>query len=41
MEKLTKGYDKFIQEQELNKLGKKVFETVVKKAVKPKQRGSK
>jgi len=41
MEKLTQGYEKFIEGKELNKSGKKVFETVVKKATKTKQRGSK
>lgn len=41
MEKLTQGYEKFIEGKELNKSGKKIFETVVKKAVKPKQRGLK
>jgi len=41
MEKLTQGYEKFIEGKGVNKSGKKVFETVVKKAAKPKPRGSK
>lgn len=41
MEKLTKGYEKFIKGQELKKNGKKSFNKTIKKAAKPKQHGSK
>jgi hypothetical protein len=41
MEKLTEGYEDFIKGRELNKDGKKRFDKVLKKATKPKQRGSK
>ena len=39
MEKLTKGYEKFMEGQELKKNGKGAFNKAIKKAVKPKQRG--
>lgn len=41
MEKLTQGYEKFIKGQELKEGGKKQFDKAIKKAAKPKQRGSK
>lgn len=39
MDKLTKGYEKFIEGKELNPKGKNLFEKTLKKATKP--RGSK
>ena len=41
MEKLTNGYEKFIQGKEVNSKGKEQFNKVLKKVAKPKQRGSK
>lgn len=41
MEKLTQGYEKFIQGRGLNTEGKAIFIKTVKKASKPKPRGSK
>ncbi len=41
MEKLTQGYEKFIKGKELDQEGKKLFDKAIKKAAKPKQRGSK
>jgi hypothetical protein len=41
MEKLTQGYEKFIEGKKLNKDSKAQFDKVIKKAAKPKQRGSK
>ena len=41
MEKLTQGYEKFIKGQELKSNGKSDFDKTIKKAAKPKQRGSK
>lgn len=41
MEKLTAGYGEFIKGKELKNNGKEHFNKVVKKATKPKQRGSK
>lgn len=41
MEKLTEGYEKFIKDQELKADSKQQFDKVIKKAAKPKQRGSK
>jgi hypothetical protein len=41
MDKLTQGYEKFIKGQELKADGKKLFEKAIKKASKPKQRGTK
>lgn len=42
MEKLTEGYEKFIQGKQINQSGKDVFNKAIKKAAKPKkQPGSK
>jgi hypothetical protein len=41
MEVLTQGYEDFIKGQELKKGGKKLFDKVIKKAIKSKQHGSK
>jgi len=41
MDELTQGYDKFIEGKEMVKDNKKVFDAALKKATKPKQRGSK
>lgn len=41
MDKLTKGYEKFIQDKELKEDGKQQFNKAIDKASKPKQRGSK
>ena len=41
MEKLTSGYEKFIEGKETNKNGKQLFNKTLKKATKPKQRGLK
>lgn len=42
MDKLTQGYEKFIQGKEVNKGGKKLFDKAIKKAATPKKpRGSK
>ena len=41
MDKLTQGYEKFIKGKELNKDTKEQFDKIVKKATKPKGRGSK
>ena len=41
MEKLTQGYEEFIKGKKLNKNGKKTFNKALKKAAKPKGRGSK
>lgn len=38
---VTKGYEKFISDKSLNKNGKDIFDKAIKKASKPKQRGSK
>jgi hypothetical protein len=41
MDKLTKGYEEFIKGKETTNRGKEQFEKALKKATKPKQRGSK
>jgi hypothetical protein len=41
MDKLTAGYEKFIQGKKVEQGGKAAFNKVVKKAAKPKSRGSK
>lgn len=41
MEELTKNYEKFIADKELNENGRELFEQVLKKAAKTKPRGSK
>jgi hypothetical protein len=41
MEKLTQGYEKFIKGKKTNPSGKSDFNKGLKKAAKPKQRGSK
>lgn len=41
MQKLTQGYEKFIDGKELKKDGKELFNKAIKKATKIKQRGSK
>ena len=41
MEKLTQGYETFIKGKELNTAGQKDFDKALKKAAKPKPRGSK
>lgn len=41
MIEVTAGYEDFIKGKETNKNGKEFFEKVLKKATKPKQRGSK
>ena len=41
MEKLTQGYEKFIKGRELVQGGKDAFNKAIKKAAKPKQRGTK
>jgi hypothetical protein len=41
MEKLTQGYEKFINGRDQKNNGKKAFDKTLKKAMKPKQRGSK
>lgn len=41
MEQLTAGYEKLIQGKQINQDGKKAFNSTLKKAAKPKQRGSK
>ena len=41
MEELTKGYEKFVKGKESKKNGKSAFNKVIRKASKPKQRGSK
>ncbi|MEO8172267.1 MAG: hypothetical protein ABI581_04255 [Sediminibacterium sp.] len=41
MQKLTQGYEKFIKGKETNSKGKELFDKAIKKAAKPKQRGSK
>lgn len=41
MEKLTAGYEQFIKGQEVKSNGKKAFNKAIKKAAKPKQRGTK
>lgn len=41
MDKLTAGYEKFIEGKELKKNSKKLFEKIIKKAVATKQRATK
>lgn len=41
MERLTAGYEEFIKGRELKKDGLQAFQKALKKATKPKQRGSK
>ena len=41
MEKLTQNYEKFMKGKEINPNGKELFDKTLKKAAKPKQRGSK
>ena len=41
MEKLTENYERFIKGKEVVKNSKERFDKVIKKATKPKQRGSK
>ena len=41
MEKLTQGYEKFIKRKKINKNGKLLFNKIIKKAAKPKQRSAK
>jgi hypothetical protein len=41
MEKLTQNYEEFIKRKELKEDGKEQFDKTMKKATKPKQRGSK
>lgn len=41
MDELTKGYEKFIKGKELTPNGKELFNKTLKKASKPKPRGSK
>lgn len=41
MEKLTNGYEKFIQGKKTNKNGKEAFDSTLKKTINPKQRGAK
>jgi hypothetical protein len=41
MEKLTAGYEKFIKGKELKENSQENFNKAIKKAAKPKQRGSK
>ena len=41
MEKLTSGYENFIKDKQIEKKGKSAFDKAIKKAAKPKPRGSK
>ncbi len=41
MDKLTQGYEKFIKGKDFKENGKELFNKAIKKATKPKQRGSK
>jgi len=41
MDELTKNYESFIKDKEVNKNGRKLFNKALKKATKIKQRGSK
>jgi hypothetical protein len=41
MAEVTKGYEDFIKRQKLKEDGKQQFNKAIKKAAKPKQRGSK
>ena len=41
MEKLTQGYEKFVEGKDLKKNGKEQFNKAIMKAAKPKLRGSK
>lgn len=41
MEKLTRNYEKFMKDKEINPDGKELFDKTLKNAAKPKPRGSK